>query len=110
MMDDMVENAGGGSSARKSVNSMARSEEKTGPQVIGVIQMINKVSFDGQLEIFDESDIEVMELFAKFVGPKLTNSAMLSKRKSEISLSNEAELALRKVPDSLKAAAEERGV
>merc|ERR1712110_272135 len=49
----------------------------------GVIQMINKQSFDGQLEAFDEADIEVMEMFAKFVGPKLTNSSMLIKRHSE---------------------------
>merc|ERR1719327_394991 len=42
--------------------------------VIGVIQMINKVSYDGQLEAFDDQDVEVMELFAKFVGPKLAQS------------------------------------
>jgi GAF domain-containing protein len=47
--------------------------------VIGVIQMINKVSFDGQLEFFDEADVEVMELFAKFIGPKLANSSSLKK-------------------------------
>lgn len=48
-------------------------------EVVGVIQMINKVSYDGHLEAFEEQDIEIMELFAKFVGPKLTNLAMLSK-------------------------------
>jgi len=47
--------------------------------VIGVIQMINKVSYDDQLEFFDEQDVEVMELFAKFVGPKLAHSSMLKK-------------------------------
>lgn len=56
--------------------------QHNGEGVIGVIQMINKVSFDGQLESFDESDVEVMELFAKFVGPKLTHSSMLSKGRS----------------------------
>jgi GAF domain-containing protein len=47
--------------------------------VIGVIQMINKVSYDGQLESFDEQDVEVMLLFAKFVGPKLAVSNMSRK-------------------------------
>jgi len=54
------------------------------PEVIGVIQMINKVSYDGQLEYFDESDIQVMELFAKFVGPKLSHSSFRSKRHSNL--------------------------
>merc|ERR1712031_70758 len=48
-------------------------------QVIGVIQMINKVAYDGQLEYFEDQDIEVMELFAKFVGPKLSGSSMMKK-------------------------------
>jgi GAF domain-containing protein len=47
--------------------------------VIGVIQMINKVSYDGQLESFDEQDVEVMDMFSKFVGPKLATSNMLRK-------------------------------
>lgn len=59
------------------------SAANNGPLVIGVIQMINKQSFDGQLEAFDDADIEVMEMFAKFVGPKLTNSSMLIRRHSE---------------------------
>lgn len=58
----------------------AEKETPAGPKVIGVIQMINKVSFDGQLEIFDDQDVEVMELFAKTVGPKLALSSMISKR------------------------------
>ena len=33
--------------------------------MVGVIQMINKISFDGQLDAFEEQDVEVMELFAK---------------------------------------------
>merc|ERR1719163_430682 len=32
-----------------------------GRVVIGVIQMINKVSYDGQLDFFDEQDVEVTE-------------------------------------------------
>mmetsp|Transcript_59891 Transcript_59891/g.106816 ORF Transcript_59891/g.106816 Transcript_59891/m.106816 type:complete len:485 (+) Transcript_59891:70-1524(+) len=58
-----------------------RSMRADGLTVIGVIQMINKVSYDGQLESFDEQDIEVMELFAKFVGPRIAGSAMLSNAK-----------------------------
>mmetsp|Transcript_11187 Transcript_11187/g.25660 ORF Transcript_11187/g.25660 Transcript_11187/m.25660 type:complete len:505 (+) Transcript_11187:167-1681(+) len=61
-------------------------------RAIGVIQMINKTSFDGQLEAFDDSDIEVMELFAKFVAPQLSNSSMLHRKKEDDS--KEAELAL----------------
>jgi len=57
--------------------SFKRNPEDLG--VIGVIQMINKVSYDGQLEFFDEQDIEVMDLFAKFVGPKLAHSSMIKK-------------------------------
>merc|ERR1712007_418477 len=37
-------------------------KEDANNRVVGVIQMINKVSYDGQLESFDESDVEVMEL------------------------------------------------
>jgi GAF domain-containing protein len=70
--------------------------------VIGVIQMINKVSFDGRLEFFDEADIEVMELFAKFVGPKLTHSSMLSKRHSESVDKKEAEIALGVLKDTAR--------
>lgn len=77
--------------------------------VIGVIQMINKVSYDGQPERFDQRDIEVMELFAAIVGPKLKNSAMLQQRGSEVRVSDEAQNGLRKVPDSFKEAAPEHG-
>lgn len=58
-----------------------KSTRPDGLTVIGVIQMINKVSYDGQLEAFDEQDIEVMELFAKFVGPKMAGSSMMQKEK-----------------------------
>ena len=30
-----------------------------------------QVAYDGQLEYFDDEDVEIMELFASFVGPKL---------------------------------------
>mmetsp|Transcript_43251 Transcript_43251/g.100920 ORF Transcript_43251/g.100920 Transcript_43251/m.100920 type:complete len:447 (+) Transcript_43251:44-1384(+) len=45
-------------------------------RVVGVMQMINKVAYDGQLEYFDEEDVEIMQLFASFVGPKLTSSTL----------------------------------
>uniref|UniRef100_A0A7S2Q1P4 GAF domain-containing protein n=1 Tax=Zooxanthella nutricula TaxID=1333877 RepID=A0A7S2Q1P4_9DINO len=84
---------------RKSLATLAdKKVTEQGNKVIGVIQMINKVSFDGQLEIFDEGDIEVMELFAKFVGPKLAMSSFLATRHSEPSDRKEAELALGRQP------------
>lgn len=83
-------------SKRKSVSGMELGDKSpdSGDNVIGVIQMINKVSFDGQLEIFDDTDVEVMELFAKFVGPKLAMSSMMAKRHAQSTDVKEAELAL----------------
>lgn len=52
-------------------------------EVVGVIQMINKVSYDGQLEYFDDDDIEIMQLFATFVGPKLSHSSLMATKKEE---------------------------
>ncbi|CAJ1431744.1 unnamed protein product [Effrenium voratum] len=43
-------------------------------RAVGVIQVANKVSYDGQLEYFDEDDVDIMKMFASFVGPKLTSS------------------------------------
>jgi len=74
----------------------APGDENESDKVIGVIQMINKVSFDGQLEIFSEEDVEVMELFAKTVGPKLALSSMLARRHSENPEKKEADMALGK--------------
>lgn len=77
-----------GGSASEGEGEAAAEEPKAvkppepGENVVGVIQMINKVSYDGQLEIFDETDIQVMELFAKFVGPKLVHSSMVSSRRN----------------------------
>merc|ERR1719362_2053941 len=83
-----------------SISEVAASETAEN-KVVGVIQMINKVSYDGQFECFDDQDVEVMELFAKFVGPKLTNSSMLSKRHSVNPEKVEAELALSSKPVAL---------
>eukprot|EP00440_Ansanella_granifera_P046287 gb/GFBE01050126.1/.p1 GENE.gb/GFBE01050126.1/~~gb/GFBE01050126.1/.p1 ORF type:complete len:461 (+),score=127.30 gb/GFBE01050126.1/:1-1383(+) len=61
--------------------------------VVGVIQMINKVSYDGQLEYFDEDDIQIMQLFASFVGPKLSYSTLMAKK--DTNAMKEGQLALR---------------
>mmetsp|Transcript_20865 Transcript_20865/g.58893 ORF Transcript_20865/g.58893 Transcript_20865/m.58893 type:complete len:462 (+) Transcript_20865:101-1486(+) len=73
----------------------SKMHEKADKAVMGVIQMINKVSYDGHLECFNEEDVDIMELFSKFVGPKLTDSSTLARRNS-ITDAMEAELALSK--------------
>lgn len=70
------------------------------PPVVGIIQMINKQSFDGQLEAFDDADIEMMEMFAKFVGPKLAQGSMLVRRTECVELS-EGERSLGKMTEVL---------
>ncbi|CAK0847514.1 unnamed protein product [Prorocentrum cordatum] len=65
-----------------------------GGDVLGVIQMINKVSPDGAYEVFDEADVAVMELFAKFVGPRLTQSPALVPQAARRPPPSEAALAL----------------
>lgn len=53
------------------------------PQVIGVIQMINKIEFDQNIGTFGDEDVEVLETFAKFVGEKLAAGSLhTSKNKS----------------------------
>jgi len=46
--------------------------------VLAVIQMINKMEFDGEVGKFDEEDVQVMETFSTFVGSKLEGSALLA--------------------------------
>lgn len=78
-------------------NESAGTKELGGPKVVGIIQMINKVSYDGQLEQFDERDVEVMELFAKFVGQKLAaDHSMVNTRPAKAASCSEAEMALGK--------------
>eukprot|EP00747_Dinoflagellata_sp_TGD_P166922 gnl/TRDRNA2_/TRDRNA2_190490_c0_seq1.p1 gnl/TRDRNA2_/TRDRNA2_190490_c0~~gnl/TRDRNA2_/TRDRNA2_190490_c0_seq1.p1 ORF type:complete len:499 (+),score=129.02 gnl/TRDRNA2_/TRDRNA2_190490_c0_seq1:94-1590(+) len=84
------------SEARKSLGM--NKGEKVPNKVIGVIQMINKTSFDGNVEVFDETDVEVMELFAKFVGPKLAQSSMLTQQQKAAPSVSEGDLALGKKP------------
>ena len=45
--------------------------------VVAVIQMINKKEFDGMIGEFDEGDENVMEIFASFVGNRLSHSSLL---------------------------------
>lgn len=56
---------------------------------LAVIQMINKMEFDGEIGKFDDEDIQVMETFATFVASKLEGSSLLhteKKRGSEASM------------------------
>ena len=48
------------------------------PAVTGQI-LAGVVMGQAGFEFFDEQDVEVMDLFAKFVGPKLAHSSMLKK-------------------------------
>eukprot|EP00930_Biecheleria_cincta_P023019 TRINITY_DN16684_c0_g1_i1.p1 TRINITY_DN16684_c0_g1~~TRINITY_DN16684_c0_g1_i1.p1 ORF type:complete len:469 (+),score=83.47 TRINITY_DN16684_c0_g1_i1:107-1513(+) len=68
-------------------------------EVVGVIQMINKVSYDGQLEYFDDDDIEIMQLFGTFVGPKLSHSSLTASKKE--AHKSEGEMALGSVNSGL---------
>eukprot|EP00747_Dinoflagellata_sp_TGD_P079889 gnl/TRDRNA2_/TRDRNA2_160684_c0_seq2.p1 gnl/TRDRNA2_/TRDRNA2_160684_c0~~gnl/TRDRNA2_/TRDRNA2_160684_c0_seq2.p1 ORF type:complete len:290 (+),score=55.65 gnl/TRDRNA2_/TRDRNA2_160684_c0_seq2:104-973(+) len=47
--------------------------------VLAVIQMINKMEFDGEVGRFDEEDMQVMETFATFVASKLEGSKLVEK-------------------------------
>merc|ERR1712228_315293 len=86
-------------SLRPSISGAAVEEKEETNDVIGVIQMINKETYDGQPDFFDDTDIETMMLFAKFVGPRLANSSMLSKATGKKGDKAEAELALSQNPD-----------
>jgi len=48
-------------------------------KVLAVIQMINKMEFDGAVGAFDDEDISVMETFATFVASRLEGSSLLEK-------------------------------
>ena len=60
------------------------SEAEDGKTVFGVVQLINKTEFDGQVGIFAEDDTDVIETFASFTGSKLLNSGLF-KRHSVVS-------------------------
>lgn len=46
-------------------------------QCLAVIQMINKMEFDGNVAKFDDEDVQVMETFATFVAAKLESNHFL---------------------------------
>lgn len=54
-----------------------RRHSHAGDRVLAVIQMINKMEFDGCIGKFDDEDIQVMETFATFVASKLETSSLL---------------------------------
>merc|ERR1712139_277785 len=47
--------------------------------VLAVIQMINKMEFDGEVGRFDEEDIEVMLSCVNFISSKLEGSSLVEK-------------------------------
>merc|ERR1719353_2824260 len=51
-------------------------------RVYGVVQLINKTEFDGQVGIFDDDYVNVIETFAAFTGTKLRTSSLFRKTKS----------------------------
>mmetsp|Transcript_149793 Transcript_149793/g.276322 ORF Transcript_149793/g.276322 Transcript_149793/m.276322 type:complete len:488 (-) Transcript_149793:114-1577(-) len=62
-------------------------------KVLAVIQMINKMEFDGEVGKFDDEDIQVMETFATFVSSRLEGSSLLEKANQRASNASEAEKA-----------------
>lgn len=56
---------------------------KNAGMVLAVIQMINKMEFDGEVGKFDEEDVQVMETFATFVASRLEGSTLLEKSSSK---------------------------
>lgn len=60
-------------------------------RVLAVIQMINKMEFDGEVGVFDDEDVNVMETFSKFVGGKLQACSSLLTGKTKKKGFSEAE-------------------
>jgi GAF domain-containing protein len=52
-------------------------------RLYGVVQLINKTEFDGQVGIFDDDDVNVIETFATFTGTKLRTSSLFRKAKTQ---------------------------
>mmetsp|Transcript_80659 Transcript_80659/g.202943 ORF Transcript_80659/g.202943 Transcript_80659/m.202943 type:complete len:470 (-) Transcript_80659:223-1632(-) len=52
--------------------------QQSNSRCLAVIQMINKMEFDGATGKFDDEDIQVMETFSTFVASKLEHSALLA--------------------------------
>jgi adenylate cyclase len=72
-------------------------------KVLAVIQMINKMEFDGAVGKFDDEDVQVMETFATFVASRLEGSSLMEKtshRKDESE--TEGHMAFDTLPDEHK--------
>merc|ERR1719498_699027 len=63
--------------------------------VSAVIQMINKIEFDGEIGKFDEEDIQVMETCVGFVASKLEGSSWIEKISDKGSGESEADMAVK---------------
>jgi len=57
---------------------------------IAVVQMINKMEFDGEVGKFDEEDVQLMETFATFVASRLELSSSLLNKQNNSSKESEA--------------------
>merc|ERR1712083_969899 len=62
-------------------------------RVLAVIQMINKMEFDGAVGRFDEEDVQVMETFSTFVASKLEGSSLLAQAQDTNEAKGEANAA-----------------
>lgn len=58
---------------------LRKRRSKSAGNVLAVIQMINKMEFDGAVGRFDDEDIQVMETFATFVASRLEGSSLMEK-------------------------------
>merc|ERR1719460_530901 len=60
-------------------------EGKREMRLYGVVQLINKTEFDGQVGVFDEEDVNVIDTFSSFVGTKLQHSSLFRRKGPAIS-------------------------
>jgi len=63
-------------------------------KVLAVIQMINKMEFDGQIGKFDEEDVNVMETCASFAASKLEGASFIEKISKKESQESEGDMAV----------------
>jgi len=70
---------------------LRRTQTKGMGNVLAVLQMINKMEFDGEVGKFDDEDVEVMETCSGFIASKLEASAMIEKMGLKKQASNEAD-------------------
>jgi len=58
---------------------LRRKARENAGNVLAVIQMINKMEFDGEIGKFDEEDLDVMASCTQFISSKLEGSSLLEK-------------------------------